>query len=498
MSGLITTDHIDFRRGAAPTNPAASVDRVYWKNDGYPYTRDSAGVERAFMLTTVPEANKALIDNTAEAWAVIQGTDRYMVFKTTDGAEEVIVGADPSTVTTAKLTMRAGLGGWSATSTGGMTLDSAAALEINSSAGPINIGNDAVNQPMSYGTLGTRTLTYGSVNATHVYVGASYSYAIKDNVATPYTIQEGANKYYEIITTNASEEVKYGNATTNPKHTFLGTGLMALGGALTVTGLITANGGYTQTAGGFTYNVVGSVYAVTALTASFAVADNTAGAWQVKEAGNIYIDVNTTNGAEIITLGVGKVAVLKDLDVDGSIITKMGVTAGLGVKVGGTLYVNDDVSALVQNTSAETAFNKASGVLPSNTFLPGRRLRVRAGGTVVDTNAGGQPLSIRLQLFLNAATPVTLVTLALTVADGDNWVLDYDGHVLSVSVDTTRVFRQLWKTGAGQGSLNLTAKQDASPNVNTTQTAVVRVTAQWTNQHVDNKVQMDFLEVELG
>jgi hypothetical protein len=498
MSGLITTDIQDFRRGAAPANPSAGVDRVYWKNDGFAYTRDSAGVERAFMFSTVPEANKVLIDNTAEAWAVIQGTDRYMVFKTTDGAEEVIVGADPSTVTTAKLSMRAGLGGWSATSTGGMTLDSAAALEINSSAGAISLGNDAVNQAMNYGTGGTRTLTYGSVNATHVYTGAAYTYNIKDNVATPYTIQEGANKYYEVITTNASEEVKYGNATTNPKHTFLGTGLAAIGGALTVTGLITSNGGYTQSAGGFTYNVAGAAYAVTAQSVTYSILDNSATAWKVQEGANVYINVNTTNGAETITLGVGTVSVLGGLSVDGTITTKMGVAAGIALGVGGTLYVNDDVSALVQNTAAETVFNKSSPTLPVNTFLPGRKLGVKAGGTVVDTDAGSQPLTLRLQLYLGGATPITLVSLALTVADGDNWVLNYDGHVLSVSVAATRVFRQLWSTGVGQGALALTSKQDASPNVDTTQTAVVRVTAQWTNVHADNKVQMDFIEVALG
>src|SRR3990167_8639052 len=49
---------------------------------------------------------------------------------------------------------------------GGLTLDSVNALDINSSAGEINIGNDAINQNINIGTAGTRTLNIGSVLST--------------------------------------------------------------------------------------------------------------------------------------------------------------------------------------------------------------------------------------------------------------------------------------------------------------------------------------------
>jgi len=497
MSGLITTDHIDFRRGAAPGNPSAGVDRTYWKNDGLPYTRDSAGVERAFLLSTVPEANKVLIDNTAEAWAVVQGSDRYMVFKTTDGAEEVIVGADPASVTTAKLTMRAGLGGWAATSTGGMTLDSAAALEINSSAGPISIGNDAVNQAMNYGTLGTRTLTFGSANASFVYTGASFISNLKDNVAQAYVLQEGANKYYEVITTNGSEETKFGNLTTNPKHTFLGTGLAAFGGSLNVTGTFTP-GVYSQVAGTFTYNVPAAAFNVTALSELHTISDNLASAWKVQEGANAYITVDTTNGSEKITLGSASVSVEKGLDVGGVITTKMGVTTGLAATVGGTLYINDDVSGLVQNTNVETAFDKASPSMPANTWLVGRRLRVRAAGTAVDTNGGGQQLTIRVQLLIGGVTPITIQQLQFNANDGDVWSFDIAGHILNTGNANTRVMRHLSRFGSGNGAMPVNASQGATGQFDTAQTSLVRVTAQWQNQHVDNKARLDYLEVEIG
>ena len=59
--------------------------------------------------------------------------------------------------------------GSGAVTTTGMTsidLDGSGALSINSSAGVINIGNDAVNQNMNIGTGGTRTVTIGTTTTT--------------------------------------------------------------------------------------------------------------------------------------------------------------------------------------------------------------------------------------------------------------------------------------------------------------------------------------------
>ena len=497
MAGLITTDLLDMRRGAAPSNPSSGVDRMYWKNDGYPYTRDSAGTERAFLLSTVPEADKTLLDNTTDAWAIVQGEDVYMSFKTTNGSEAVVVGADPSTVTTARLLLRGGLGGLAMTSTNGMTLDAVGALELNSSTSSINIGTDAIGQPINFGTSGARELNYGSILADHVSIGASYSYAVAEDVEDAYILSSGAGEYLNLDTSSGSERMTFGNTSKNPTYVFEGTGLATLGGALTVTGLITSNGGYSQTAGGYSYNVAGGAYSVTALSGSFTIADHLAAAWQVKEASNIYINVDTRNGAEVITLGVGDVVVSQDLRVDGLLTTKMGVSSGSTMTAGGTLYVNSDVSTLVENTAVETVFSLAPSALPANTLVVGRGLCIRAGGTITDTDGGSETLTLRLQLFLNGATAVTLATLSLTVADGESWVLFYDGHILSTGTDSTRVFRQLWSGGSGMNGVALVARADASPAINTTQTAVVRVTAQWASAHADNKVRMDIFEIEL-
>lgn len=59
-----------------------------------------------------------------------------------------------------------GAGNLTSTSVQQLDLDAAGALSINSSAGVINVGNDAVNQNINIATAGTRTVTLGSATAT--------------------------------------------------------------------------------------------------------------------------------------------------------------------------------------------------------------------------------------------------------------------------------------------------------------------------------------------
>lgn len=59
-----------------------------------------------------------------------------------------------------------GSGDITANSSDTLLLDSAGVLELNSSAGVISIGNDAVSQNIQIGTAGTRTITMGNVTAT--------------------------------------------------------------------------------------------------------------------------------------------------------------------------------------------------------------------------------------------------------------------------------------------------------------------------------------------
>lgn len=81
-------------------------------------------------------------------------------------------------------------GGSGALSTTGVTtldFDASGALQINSSAGAISIGNDAVNQAVNIATGGTRTLTVGGTGITHAYVAkpaTTVAWSVADGTTT--------------------------------------------------------------------------------------------------------------------------------------------------------------------------------------------------------------------------------------------------------------------------------------------------------------------------
>jgi hypothetical protein len=57
---------------------------------------------------------------------------------------------------------------------------------------------------------------------------------LSDNVANALDIQEGTNNYININTTDSSENISFGNATTNPSFSFLGTGTLSIAGSFQV------------------------------------------------------------------------------------------------------------------------------------------------------------------------------------------------------------------------------------------------------------------------
>jgi hypothetical protein len=66
--------------------------------------------------------------------------------------------------------------------------------------------------------------------------GFSATITVDDNQADAFLIQEGTNAYLDITTTDASETMEFGNTTTNPTFTFLGSGEVTIDGdALTLT-----------------------------------------------------------------------------------------------------------------------------------------------------------------------------------------------------------------------------------------------------------------------
>lgn len=355
MPGTITTDHFYARLGSAPGAAPAGQVVFYFKVDGLPYYKDEFGVESSWAGGGA-SGDVILTDNMANAYRIRESSNPYMVFTTTDGAESIQMG-NKGTVAALTTSIEGGTGGISLDSDGTLLLDSAAALELNSSAAAINIGNDAVNQDINIGTGGDRGITVGTTGGTtqtDVFSGTggmnltttgAMDITVPDNNAAAYSLNDGTDPYLAVVTTNASEAMSFGNTTTNPDYNFLGSGQGTFSGPVDFDAAVTLTGSssYSQTAGGFTYNVSGGDFTVTGnnfditagagganaiqLVASgtggfdfdvgtggwtvdvaggsteFTVPDNLANAFNLNEGGNDYIDVDTTNGSEAVTFG---------------------------------------------------------------------------------------------------------------------------------------------------------------------------------------------------
>ena len=70
-----------------------------------------------------------------------------------------------NTTSTTAVNINTGTGDFNLNSQDAILLDCAGVLEMNSSGGVINIGNDAVNQNMNIGTSGSRVITIGNTSA---------------------------------------------------------------------------------------------------------------------------------------------------------------------------------------------------------------------------------------------------------------------------------------------------------------------------------------------
>lgn len=80
-----------------------------------------------------------------------------------------------------------------------------------------------------------------------------------DNITNALDIQEGSNNYINVNTTNSSENLSFGNATTNPSFSFLGTGAVTIAGSadgtdaliLTAGDILVSNGDLDLSGGDF-------------------------------------------------------------------------------------------------------------------------------------------------------------------------------------------------------------------------------------------------------
>jgi len=552
--GSVTTDKFVGREGAAPATPDTGTVALYFKADGKPYIKDDTGTEEALLTDSVSEGDKILADNTAGAWQIKEGANIYAGFSTTNTLEDLTFGFKTG-LTTLKTTVTAGSRGMYLDSGGGVEIDATNALTIESSAGVIQLGGDDVDQNINIGTDGDRTITVGVTDGTTqtdlkagtggmnlVCATGQMDLSIKDDDAVSWLLHEGVRNYIKVVTTDGSEQMEFGNATTNPLFNFLGSGQVDFAGPVDMNAAFTGTGAYTysQTVGTFTYNVAGAIYDIAACDQFQAIAgggaadairlqasagggfdfdigtngwdvdsagamiftgpDDEAAMWQVKEGANSYIKCVSTNASEAVELGEDVIA-LQDLTVDGLIVSKMAIASGPLVTHGGTTFIQDVASNVVTDSTAELLFNKEGTLFPINTLIPGRRLHIRAVGVCVDTDDGDQPLTLRIRLHHDTG-PVDIniqTIVAADTADGDIWEMECWLSIRDGGTSSTRTFVSSGGSGIGQPNAFALDRQRLinAADFDETLTYKVQVTAQWTNAETANQVRMDDLFVEL-
>ena len=382
IGGKYFTDLLDHGHGTVSANSAAIVDSAKKVNE---WNVDNITLDGNTISTT--NANGDLTINTNGTGDVIvtgANTLGTNLFKIDDGStDRFVVDSFSGAVDISSPTLSAA-----------DTLLNISSTWNNAGATFYGIDLDVTNTA-SASTSRLLNLSVGGDDkfnvdlSGNVYLTGNISYAnavnfnIQDNTADAFVIQEGANKYIDIDTTDDAE-------------------LLTLGNNLA--------------------------------TVDVLVEDNKASAFTVKEGSNEYIAVDTTNGSELITFGTGNVDIDNDLNVDGGDLTTNQTTfnllntnattvnfagAGTDIQIGaatGTTNVNNnlvvDLDLQVKGgdlTTDQTTFNLLNG-------------------TATTINFGGAGTDIQI----GAATGTTNINNNLDV-DGD---VNIDGGDLTVSTAT--------------------------------------------------------------
>lgn len=161
-----------------------------------------------------------------------------------------------------------------------------------------------------------RTITFQDKSGTVAYLSDVLSPSLTDNITDAYDLQEGTNNYLNINTTNSSENISFGNATTNPTYSYLGSGAFSVAGNATFAGTLAVTGATTAT---------GLVTATAGVTTPANLATTGTGDLDIADDGTIG-DVLTVNGNT--TLGN---ATSDSTTINGSTYINVGTTTALSL-----------------------------------------------------------------------------------------------------------------------------------------------------------------------
>lgn len=245
------------------------------------------------------------------------------------------------------------------TGTTGVTVsDSVATLSLNAGALTENALASVDLSPSGSVSIAAGTTAQMSGTTVSLSGTTAVSAIVPDNTANAFRVLEGANEYVKVTTTNSSEAITLGNATTNPAITTLGTGQITLAGNVNATGgldvtgaaLTVASQAITQTGSG-QVDFVGNVDASAgvdidadsqALTvgasADFSLLHNGTDTLVTNTTGNLRFDNQAVTGKVQIDLGTddGNTA-FEVRNNSGAVLASM-TGAGVSTGFGSTVY----------------------------------------------------------------------------------------------------------------------------------------------------------------
>ena len=297
------------------------------------------------------------------------------------------------------------------------------------------------NGTLAVTTLGTAdTSTFLCRNTSNQLASCSstpLTSSLTDNITDALDLQESTNNYININTTNGSENVSFGNASTNPSYNFLGSGTLAvagsqtIGGTLAVTGNSTlsgdlaVNGGdITTAAGDLTIAPAGNDTLITGnLDVSGTLFAGTGDAFQVSSTGAVTaVGVNSGTG---LIQGTGGLTILgtTSINATGSSNTSIGATSNSGtIAIGNSASTTNILGATTINTTgtAATSIGNSGAITTlsgSSILLNSATLQRTSAGTTSFDLVDGANTTLALQ---NSGAGVLNLTVDGSATVGTN------------------------------------------------------------------------------
>ena len=299
-----------------------------------------------------------------------------------------------------------------------LLLDCAGVLELNSSAGVIGIGNDAVSQNINVGTAGTRLITIGNVTAsTSVAINVGTNGLAIDGVATsPYAI--GASTTSGTITIGGTAQ----------------TGAMTFGSS---SGSYITNIAASTGAGVATLNLAtgvsgNTVNMATGVNTSAQVVNISTGASAADSTVNVLTGVGTAgaaalnmaNNTRVTTITLGNIAP---------------AAARTSTILGGDSAQNDTLNVMSgapsANTSTVSVLNGAASGTATQTFnlLSGASNATAMNCNIMNGNAAGGTLALNI---VGDAAATTAVAIKLATGAAAHSLAIGSASAGAISVDT--------------------------------------------------------------